>query len=80
MASAKIVQSVEDEEAKFYAANQVADEARHVEVYHRYLTEKLGLLRFENEKDSTQEMEARPPAEFLELLGKMISTQGAPVH
>jgi hypothetical protein len=31
------------EEAKFYAANQVADEARHVEVYHRYLTEKLGL-------------------------------------
>src|SRR6185436_3410634 len=31
------------QEAKFYAANQVADEARHVEVYHRYLTEKLGL-------------------------------------
>ncbi len=30
-------------EAKYYAANQVADEARHVEVYHRYLTEKLGI-------------------------------------
>ncbi len=41
VASARIVQSVPWEEAKFYAANQVADEARHVEVYHRYLTEKL---------------------------------------
>jgi hypothetical protein len=28
-------------EAKFYAASQVADEARHVEAYRRYLTEKL---------------------------------------
>ncbi len=43
VATAKIVQQVPWEEAKFYAANQVADEARHVEVYHRYLTEKLGL-------------------------------------
>ncbi len=43
VATAKIVQTVPFEEAKFYAANQVADEARHVEVYHRYLTEKLGL-------------------------------------
>jgi len=43
IAVAKIVQTVFGEEAKFYAANQVADEARHVEVYHRYLTEKLGL-------------------------------------
>jgi hypothetical protein len=43
VATAKIVQQVPSEEAKFYAANQVADEARHVEVYHRYLTEKLGL-------------------------------------
>ncbi len=42
LATAKVVQQVADEEAKFYAANQVADEARHVEVYHRYLTEKLG--------------------------------------
>jgi hypothetical protein len=43
VATAKIVQGVPWEEAKFYAANQVADEARHVEVYHRYLTEKLGI-------------------------------------
>ncbi len=42
LATAKIVQGAPDEEAKWYAANQVADEARHVEVYHRYLTEKMG--------------------------------------
>ena len=43
LASAKIVQQVPWAEAKYYAANQVSDEARHVEVYHRYLTEKLGI-------------------------------------
>lgn len=41
--TAKIVLEAPFEEAKFYGANQVADEARHVEVYHRYLTEKLGM-------------------------------------
>ncbi len=42
LATAKIVLCAPLEEAKWYAANQVQDEARHVEVYHRYLTEKLG--------------------------------------
>jgi hypothetical protein len=41
--TAKIVQTVPDIDAKFYAATQVADEARHVEVYSRYLYEKLEL-------------------------------------
>jgi hypothetical protein len=41
LATAQIVDTVPDTEAKFYAASQVADEARHVEVYRRYLTEKL---------------------------------------
>jgi hypothetical protein len=41
LATAEIVNTVPWTEAKFYAANQVADEARHVEVYRRYLTEKL---------------------------------------
>ena len=41
LATAQIVNTVPWTEAKFYAASQVADEARHVEVYHRYLTEKL---------------------------------------
>jgi len=43
LATAKIVETVPWAEAKFYAASQVLDEARHVEVYHRYLTEKLGV-------------------------------------
>jgi len=41
--SAKIVHTVPDLDAKFYAATQVIDEARHVEAYSRYLREKLNL-------------------------------------
>lgn len=41
LATAKIVDTVPDEDAKLYAATQVMDEARHVEVYERYLSEKL---------------------------------------
>jgi hypothetical protein len=41
--AAKIVQTVPGLDAKFYAATQVVDEARHVEVYSRYLREKIGL-------------------------------------
>ena len=41
--AAKIVQTVPDIDSKFYAATQVFDEARHVEVYSRYLREKLEL-------------------------------------
>lgn len=43
LATAQLVETVPSLEAKFYASSQVADEARHVEVYRRYLTEKLGL-------------------------------------
>ncbi len=43
LATAQIVNTVPWIEAKFYAASQVVDEARHVEVYRRYLTDKLGL-------------------------------------
>jgi hypothetical protein len=39
--AARIVQDVPGIEAKFYAATQVIDEARHVEVYRRLLTEKF---------------------------------------
>ena len=41
--AAKIVHIVPGLDAKFYAATQVMDEARHVEVYSRYLSEKLQL-------------------------------------
>ena len=42
--TAKIVQTVPDIDSKFYAATQVIDEARHVEVYSRYLHEKIELV------------------------------------
>ncbi|HWC69009.1 MAG TPA: ferritin-like domain-containing protein, partial [Acidimicrobiales bacterium] len=42
--TAKIVQTVPDIDSKFYAATQVIDEARHVEVFSRYLHEKIGLV------------------------------------
>ena len=42
--AAKIVQTVPDIDSKFYAATQVIDEARHVEVYSRYLHEKVQLV------------------------------------
>jgi hypothetical protein len=41
MATAKIVQTVPSYEAKFYAATQVMDEARHVEAYSRLLHDKV---------------------------------------
>jgi hypothetical protein len=41
IATAKIVNTVPDMNAKFYAATQVMDEARHVEVYKRLIHEKF---------------------------------------
>jgi hypothetical protein len=43
IATAKIVQTVPGIQAKFYAATQVMDEARHVEAYARLLHEKVKL-------------------------------------
>jgi hypothetical protein len=44
LATAQIVNSAPTPEAKFYAAAQVFDEARHVEVYDRYLREKFEMV------------------------------------
>lgn len=44
MCAAKIVQTVPDLDSKFYASTQTIDEARHVEVYSRYLHDKIGLV------------------------------------
>jgi hypothetical protein len=41
--ASKIVQTCPDIDSKFYAATQVMDEARHMEVYSRYLREKIEL-------------------------------------
>jgi len=42
--AAKIVQQVQGIDAKFYAATQVVDEARHVEAYSRLLHEKFDIV------------------------------------
>ncbi len=44
LATSQIVASSPTAEAKLYGAAQVFDEARHVEAYHRYLTEKVELV------------------------------------
>ncbi len=66
MCTAKIVETVPWIDAKYYAATQVVDEARHVEVFSRYLDEKcsghyqvnghLGLLLDDIIKDSRWDM------------------------
>jgi hypothetical protein len=41
LASARLVESLPDVESKYYASSQVVDEARHVEVFARYLRERV---------------------------------------
>jgi hypothetical protein len=42
LAASQLVSSVPDMDSKYYVATQVVDEARHVEVFDRYLHEKIG--------------------------------------
>ncbi len=42
--AARIVESVPDMDSKFYAATQAMDEARHVELFSRFMNEKVGLF------------------------------------
>jgi hypothetical protein len=42
--AARIVESVPDMDSKFYAATQAMDEARHVELFSRFVKEKIGLF------------------------------------
>ncbi|MEU6597251.1 ferritin-like domain-containing protein [Streptomyces flaveolus] len=42
--AARIVESAPDLDAKFYSATQTMDEARHAEIYGRFLHEKMGLV------------------------------------
>ena len=42
--AARIVETVPDNDSKFYGATQVMDEARHVETFARFLQEKVGTV------------------------------------
>ncbi|MCC6624284.1 MAG: ferritin-like domain-containing protein [Deltaproteobacteria bacterium] len=44
MAAAQVTEAVRNMDGKLYGATQVMDEARHVEVFSRYLAEKVGKL------------------------------------
>ena len=44
LACGQLMASLPEMDAKFYAASQGYDEARHVEVYRKYLLERLGLV------------------------------------
>ncbi len=44
MASAQVTEAVPFMDGKYYGATQVMDEARHVEVFYRYLREKAGKM------------------------------------
>ena len=46
LCTAKIVETVPWIDAKYYAATQVVDEARHVEVFAQYLDQKLGGVKY----------------------------------
>jgi len=41
---AKIVETVPDLDAKFYSATQTMDEARHVEIFSKFLHDKIGMV------------------------------------
>jgi hypothetical protein len=41
--AARIVETVPDMDSKFYAATQVMDEARHVELFARFIRDKIGI-------------------------------------
>jgi len=43
LATAQLVNSVDNIDSKLYAASQVVDEARHVDVYNRYVHTKIGI-------------------------------------
>ncbi|MQY06680.1 ferritin-like domain-containing protein [Actinomadura macrotermitis] len=42
--AARIVETVPDLDAKFYSATQTMDEARHVEIFSRFLQDKIGMV------------------------------------
>ena len=58
--AARIVESVPDLDAKFYSATQTMDEARHAEIFGRFLHEKIGMLYPIN--DNLQGAARRHPA------------------
>ena len=75
--AAKIVQQVQSIDAKFYAATQVIDEARHVEAYSRLLHEKFDMAYPISKplKDLLEDVISRPEWDFT-YLGMQVVIEG----
>ena len=77
LATAKLVEQVPWVEAKHYGATQVMDEARHVEVYARYLQEKLELVYPVNDNlQQLLELVIADPRWDITYLGMQIIVEG----
>jgi hypothetical protein len=75
--SAKIVATVPQIDSKFYAATQTMDEARHVETYARYLTDKLQLAYPINEAlQSLLDQTISDPRWDVTYLGMQVMIEG----
>ena len=57
---ARIVETVPDLDAKFYSATQTMDEARHVEIFSKFLHDKVGLVYPINNKLQQARLKAAP--------------------
>jgi hypothetical protein len=77
LAATQLVATVPDYDSKRYAATQVMDEARHVEVYERYLREKLGRSYPVNEHlKRLLDLILRDSRWDMKLLGMQIMVEG----
>jgi len=77
LCTARIVETVPWIDAKYYAATQVMDEARHVEVFARYLDEKLGYqYRINENLKGILDDILRDPRWDIAYLGMQIMVEG----
>jgi hypothetical protein len=77
LCTARIVETVPWIDAKYYAATQVMDEARHVEVFARYLDEKLGSqYRINDNLRGILDEILRDPRWDIAYLGMQIMVEG----
>ena len=75
--AARIVESVPDMDSKFYAATQVMDEARHVELFNQFLKEKVGLFYPVNDHLATLLADALRDSRWdLPYLGMQVLIEG----
>jgi hypothetical protein len=77
LATAQLVDSVPDLDSKLYGASQVVDEARHVDVYNRYLHEKVGFAYPVNQHLKTLlDMILKDSRWDMKFLGMQIMVEG----